>query len=84
MYNMQNPFCKYKNAFGEPNTGIRKYRIMNIAIYDTLLVLVIAIALAWFFRLPYIPTIVGIYLLGIVAHRLFCVQTGVDIMLFGK
>jgi hypothetical protein len=81
---MTNPLCKYKNAFGEPNTGIHKYRFMNIAIVDTLIVLVIAVALAWVFRWPYIPTIVGIYLLGIIVHRLFCVRTGVDILLFGK
>lgn len=80
---MTNPLCKYKNIFGEPKTGIHKYRIMNVAIVDVLIVLVIAVAMAWGFRWPYLPTIVGMYLLGIVVHRLFCVRTTVDILLFG-
>lgn len=80
---MTNPLCKYKNVFGEPNAGIHKYRIMNIAIADVLIVLAIALALARIFGWPYVPTIVGMYLLGIVVHRLFCVRTAVDILLFG-
>ena len=26
--------CKYKNAFGEPNTGMRKYRIFDVGIMN--------------------------------------------------
>ena len=30
-------FCKYKNIFGEPNTGLHEYRILDIAIVDKII-----------------------------------------------
>jgi hypothetical protein len=77
-----NPFCKYKDMFGKP--GSRKLKFMGIAVLDVSVVLASAIFIAWFFKLPYIPTIVGLFALGIVVHRIFCVRTAVDVMLFGK
>ena len=29
-------YCKYKDFFGEVNTGIHSYRIFNIAIFDVI------------------------------------------------
>ena len=86
MQNNYNPLCKYKNAFGEAGqtTGLRKYRLFGIAIFDTLVVIVCAYLIARLFRLPFITTTVAIFLLGILVHRLFCVKTAVDIALFGK
>ena len=43
-------FCKYKNIFGEPNTGLHEYRILDIAIVDVLLTI-----LAAFFINIYLP-----------------------------
>lgn len=82
---MQNPFCKYKDALGVPGskTGLRKYRIFGIALFDTAVVLVIAILVAWMFQLSYVYTIVAIFILGIFVHRLFCARTAVDRILFG-
>jgi hypothetical protein len=56
---------------------------MGVAIFDVLFVLVGAVAIAWAFKLPYVPTIIGVYILGIVVHRAFCVRTAVDKALFG-
>ena len=80
---MTNPLCKYKDLLGKPTTGLHGIRFMGIAIFDTAVVLVCAIAIAWFFNLPYIPTIIALYLLGLVVHRAFCVRTAVDVALFG-
>ena len=82
---MQNPLCKYKDILGVPGskTGLRKYRIFGIALLDTTVVLVIAVFIAWMFRLPYVYTIVAIFILGIIVHRLFCARTAVDKILFG-
>jgi hypothetical protein len=81
---MKTPLCKYRNAFGEPGskTGLRKYRIFGIAVFDTLVALVCAFLIARFFHLPVIQTTVAIFLLGIIVHRVFCVRTAVDVMLF--
>ena len=82
---MQNPLCKYKDALGVPGskTGLRKYRIFGIALFDTAVVLVFAVLLAWMFRLSYAYTIVAIFILGVFVHRLFCVRTAVDNIIFG-
>ena len=74
--------CKYKHLFGEPNAGLRKYRIFDIAISDTIIVIICAWLIAWFFKWPFLPTLLGIFILGIFVHRAFCVRTGLDKILF--
>lgn len=74
--------CKYKNAFGKPREGLRKYRIFDIAIYDVVVTMIIVYILCWFTKLPYWYSLLFIFALGILAHRLFCVRTGIDKMLF--
>ena len=80
---MNNPFCKYKSIFGEPNTGLHSYRFMGVAIVDVLMTVIGAVILAWYFRLPYLYTIVAAFVIGIALHRLFCVRTTVDKLIFG-
>lgn len=81
---MQNPLCQYKNVFGTPGStdGLRKYRVFGIAILDVSVTLICAILFAWFFHLPYPQTIIAIFILGVVVHRVFCVRTAVDKMIF--
>jgi hypothetical protein len=68
--------------FGKPEAGLRKYRIMNIAILDTVVVIVFSILISLIFQTSLIRTLVVMFLAGIVAHRLFCVRTGLDQALF--
>ena len=35
-------FCKYKDIFGKPKTGLHSYRIFNIAVVDFLLTILLA------------------------------------------
>jgi hypothetical protein len=74
--------CKYKNLFGEPGAGIRKYRIFDIAIYDTSIVIVFALIISWFFKISFWITLVVLFITGIIVHRAFCVRTGVDKKIF--
>lgn len=74
--------CKYKNMFGEPNTGLHSYRIFNIAIVDVLLTLILAYIISYFLQIPFLFSALFMFLLGIVAHRLFCVRTTIDKLLF--
>ena len=74
--------CKYKEIFGKPNTGIHKYRLFNIAIADVLLTIIFAYGISWFFKTPFFLTLGLFFLLGIILHRLFCVRTTVDKILF--
>lgn len=74
--------CKYKDLFGKPNTGIHKYRIFDIAVFDVIVVVICSWIIAWFFQIPFWITLAVIFAIGIVVHRLFCVRTGLDKMLF--
>ena len=86
LYSMKNPLCKYNRLFGEAGekTGLRKYRIFGIALLDTFVVIAFAVLIAWSFRLSYLYTMLALFLIGIIVHRLFCVRTAVDVMIFGK
>jgi hypothetical protein len=67
---------------GVPGEGIHSYRIFDIAYMDVIVVLVAAILLAWAMKWSYIKTIIGIFILGIVVHKVLCVGTSVDKALF--
>ena len=76
-------FCKYKNIFGEPNTGLHEYRILDIAIVDVILTIMAALFINIY--LPHYNVIVilfVLFLIGIISHRIFCVRTTIDKLLF--
>jgi len=77
-----NPLCKYKDLFGKPKEGLRKYRIAGIAILDTLVVIMIGILFSYMTGTPLLPTLAVLFISGIIVHRLFCVRTGIDRILF--
>ena len=74
--------CKYKNMFGSPKEGIHSYRIFDIAIMDVIPTILGAIFLSFLFKWNLIYTIIGLFFLGIISHRLFCVRTTIDKLLF--
>jgi hypothetical protein len=74
--------CKYKNVLGEPKTGIRKYRFLNIALFDTIVVLLFGILFSYLTGFTLWKVLFFLFISGIFAHRLFCVRTGVDKLLF--
>ena len=74
--------CDYKNIFGEPGKGIHKYRIFNIAIVDVILTIVLAYFIAYLLKIDFFLTLLLLFILGIVLHRVFCVKTTIDKVLF--
>lgn len=74
--------CKYKDMFGKPKVGVHSYRFFNLAITDVSMTITAALLLANFFNWNPWITVAGIFLLGIVVHRMFCVRTTVDKYLF--
>ena len=75
-------FSQYKDALGIPGQGVHTH-VMGVAIVD----IVMTILLAYFFHRVTGYTlwkcILGWFVLGILFHRLFGVQTTVDKILFG-
>ena len=74
--------CKYKDILGKPREGIRKYRIFDIAIYDTAVVVIIGLIFSWFSGYNIWIVLAVLFVSGIIAHRMFCVRTGIDKLLF--
>ena len=74
--------CKYKDLFGKPREGLRKYRIFDIAVMDVVVTMFIVYIICWFTKLNYWYTLFFTFILGILAHRAFCVRTGIDKLLF--
>ena len=67
--------CKYKNILGEPGKGIHSIRLFNISIIDVLLTFVLAWILNIFIKTNYFVVLVFCFCLGIILHKLFCVDT---------
>ena len=74
--------CKYKNIFGEPDTGVHKIRLFNFAIFD----IIATILLGYFFskitKINLWISVLSMFVLGIISHRVFCVRTTIDKILF--
>lgn len=75
--------CQYANVLGEPKKGVHATRIpiIDIAFNDFILTFIAGVIIGflfhplWFF-FPFI--------LGIILHRLFCVNTTINKFLFGE
>ena len=77
--------CKYRDLFGKPDEGIHKYRIFGLAAVDVILTIILIIAITQFFASkPYLKVFIVVVLLFITIHRLFCVNTALNVALFGK
>ena len=81
---VENPLCQYRDVFGSPGEGAHSYRFMGVAIVDVVLTILggwmIALASGW----PVWKVMIGVFVAGIVFHRLFCVNTTVNTLLFGR
>lgn len=76
-------FCEYSNIFGKPNEGVHSIKLFNISIIDVIVTIIFAylintLTLSNNFLLIFIVLIVC----GIILHRLFCVRTTIDKLLF--
>lgn len=76
--------CKYKDIFGAPNTGLHSFRIFNIAIIDVLFTFIAAYFISYFTNFPFLIVLIFLFLLGVFLHRIFCVKTTVDKLLFSQ
>ncbi len=78
-------FCKYKNIFGEVNKGVHSYRVFDIAIVDVIGTILIGILLNTLcprYKLEHI--LIFLFLLGIIMHKIFCVNTKINKLIFKK
>ena len=75
--------CKYKNIFGEEKKGIHSYRLFDIAIIDLLFTIIGALIIKKCIpKYKFIYILIFLLITGIILHRLFCVRTTIDKLLF--
>ena len=76
--------CKYKDFFGKVGEGVHNYRIFDIAIIDVIVTIFFAYFIHKLFlkKYKFYQVLLGVFILGIIAHRLFCVRTTIDKILF--
>ena len=74
--------CKYKDLFGIPGQGVHSFRIFNIAVYDVALTVLGAFLISYFMKFNFYYTLLVLFILGIILHKLFCVRTTIDKLLF--
>jgi hypothetical protein len=75
--------CKYKSILGKEKTGFHKTRFFGVALWDTVGTVVIAIILSVICKISFAWTLVSLVVLGIFLHRLFCVNTTINKIIFG-
>jgi len=74
--------CKYKDALGKPGVGIHSYRIFNIAIADVIMTFIGAFVISYSLNISFVWTSIFLFILVIILHRIFCVKTTIDKLLF--
>ena len=74
--------CKYRDSLGVPKQGIHSYRFFGVAIMDVIFTIIGAWIISYFTNKSFIFTMIFLFLLGIMLHRLFCVRTTIDKLLF--
>lgn len=73
--------CKYKDVLGK--AGSDEYtRILTVRVMDIVTLIVGSYLIAYLFDFSFWKTLLVIFISGIVVHRMFCVRSAVDKMLF--
>jgi uncharacterized membrane protein YcaP (DUF421 family) len=82
--------CRYSGIFGEPGKGVHSIRLFNVAVVDVVCTIILAIItnkLIYGLKGTYYSlTVITIiwFILGIILHKLFCVKTTIDKVIFGN
>jgi len=74
--------CHYKDLFGRPREGAHSYRIFDIAVVDVAATVLLALVISRIFGLSLWKSLVVLFIVGILSHRMFCVRTTVDKLVF--
>lgn len=76
--------CTYKHIFGEPKKGVHQYRLFGLAVVDVGMTLVAAAVIAYIYKKSFLLVSAILFAIGIILHRVFCVDTVVNRAIFGS
>lgn len=69
------PLSEYKNMFGVIGEGVHSYRLLNTAIVDYGLSILVAMIIAYYSNIPLVLTTILVLFMGIIMHVIFGVNT---------
>lgn len=69
------PFSEYKYIFGIPGEGLHSYKLLNTAMIDYGVSLLLAFMIAYFSNVPLVLSTIGVLISGVFMHILFGVNT---------
>lgn len=76
--------CQFRNSLGRPRQGVHAFRMGGLAAADVLGTIALALMLHYFLpKWPLLLCLVVVFGLGVLCHRIFCVNTTLDLLLFG-
>ena len=78
------PYKHLKNIFGKEGEGVHSYRFLNLAVVDVIFTIIAAVIVSYVFKIKFVTALIILFLLGIFMHRLFCVNTTINKLIFGK
>ena len=73
--------CKYKNVLGEPGKGVHSIRLFGVAVFDVIMTFVLAWIINLFVKTNYLVVLLFCFSLGIILHKIFCVDTTIGNLL---
>lgn len=76
--------CSYRHIFGEERKGFHSLRLFDIAVGDVVLTLLLSLFISHVAKINIIITTIMVFIVGIVIHRMFCVNTKINTLIFGK
>lgn len=74
--------CKYRHIFGEEGKGVHTH-IFGVAMFDLVGTIIIGWILAKLLHVHILYTLIPLFIIAIIMHRLFCVNTTFNKIIFG-
>lgn len=75
--------CKFRHIFGKEGEGVHAIRLLDIAVLDLFFTVLAACLISFFTGWHAITVLITLLILGILLHRVFCVNTTVNKAIFG-
>jgi|SaaInlStandDraft_6_1057023.scaffolds.fasta_scaffold63919_3 hypothetical protein len=66
---------EYKYIFGVPKTGLHSYRLLDVAIIDYLMTIIASFMVSYITKIPVVLSTIGMFIMGILLHLLFGLDT---------
>ncbi len=72
---MNCPFSKFKNVLGEAGKGVHSFKILDTAMVDYFLTIMLAFVFSYLTGFPLVLMTILLFIVGIICHMLFGINT---------